>query len=192
MSWKKERTVMVLLMRRAPENSASSTVISFASVVCLSALARASPYRFPSLCAACLTVAAVRRHGLVLLRSMVLRGKRSELEKPPSALNLRIRVCPYRKTRRNYIAALLRWLCSPESQSIARSSSVIQQPRKAGTFITNQTCKGKPFHRGSSLPSSFSAGEGSAVGRATISAAFPRRDTISTASTALQYGRAHL
>ena len=89
-------------MRRAPENSASSTVISIASVVCLSALARASPYRFPSLCAACLTVAAVRRHEFVLLRSIVLRGKRSELEKPPSAPNLRIRVCPYRNTAQLY------------------------------------------------------------------------------------------
>ena len=98
----KRANQLVLLMRRAPENSASSTVISIASVVCLSALARASPYRFPSLCAAYLIVAAVRRHGFVLLRSMVLRGKRSELEKPPSALNLRIRVCPYRNTAQLY------------------------------------------------------------------------------------------
>ena len=93
------------MMRRAPENSASSTVIPIASVVysCVrKVLARASPYRFPGLCAACLTVAAVRRHGLVLLRSMVLRGKRSELEKPPSAPNLRIRVCPYRNTAQLY------------------------------------------------------------------------------------------
>ena len=42
------------MMRRAPENSASSTVIPIASVVysCVrKVLARASPYRFPGLCA---------------------------------------------------------------------------------------------------------------------------------------------
>lgn len=46
--------------------------------------------------------------------------------------------------------------------------SVLNSPDQAGTFITSQTCKGKPFHRGSGLPSSFSAGGGSAVGRATF------------------------
>lgn len=66
--------------------------------------------------------------------------------------------------------------------------SVLNSPDQAGTFITNQTCKGKPFCRRSSLPSSLLSGRRACGESSYHQSSLSRSWLTSRHSTALHTG----
>lgn len=160
-----EKTRKTPMMRRTPTNSASShsnvSARLLSRVGVPSGTGRGVP--LPDSASATLSYSHSSMAMQIRLSSLLHNERRGELENSSSFPELtHPGVLPYRARSSSDCAHAVVTAPRDRVSRFCRSAhegtflgSVFFGPDQVGTFMTGQTRKGKPFHRGSDLPSSF-------------------------------------